>query len=102
MTALNPATDIPSNIDTLEKLAVWVGSALASINLTTTAIEAAGYSQRVAQHGIFFVEADNKHRALIRMSIPISDAHLAGASNVWTYAIALSTDPLPDQFKTSA
>jgi hypothetical protein len=102
MTALNPATDIPSNIDTLEKLAVWLGSALSSINLTKTATEAAGYTQRVAQHGIFYVEADNKHRALIRLSIPVSDEHLAGASNVWTYAMSLSEDALPAQFKTSA
>lgn len=102
MTTFNKETDLPTNIDTLEKLAVWVGSALAKINLTRVAVEAPGYSQRVAQHGIFYVEADNKHRALIRMSIPVDNDHLAGASNVWTYALPLSNDDIPNEFKTSA
>jgi hypothetical protein len=102
MSALNPSTDIPSNIDTLEKLAVWVGMSLSAINLTTTALEAAGYSQRVAQSGVFYVEVDSKHRALIRLSVPISPNHLAGANNVWTYAEPLSADAIPSSFKTAA
>ncbi|MCV3213027.1 hypothetical protein OGM63_05710 [Plectonema radiosum NIES-515] len=102
MTALNPATDIPSNIDSLEKLAVWVGMSLSAINLTGTALEAPGYSQRVAQSGIFYVEVDNKHRALIRLSVPVSADHLAGANNVWTYALPLSDASIPTAFKTAA
>jgi hypothetical protein len=102
MTALNPATDIPSNIDTLEKLAVWVGSSLAAINPTKTAIEAAGYNQRVAQHGVFYVESDDKYRALIRLSIPVTNEHLSGATNPWTYAGILSTDDIPAAFKVAA
>ncbi|MCV3216677.1 hypothetical protein OGM63_24770 [Plectonema radiosum NIES-515] len=102
MTALNPATDIPSNIDSLEKLAVWVGMSLSAINLTATALEAPGYSQRVAQSGIFYVEADNKHRALIRLSVVISPDHLASANNIWTYAQPLSDAQIPSSFKTAA
>lgn len=102
MTAFNKEIDLPNNIDTLEELAVWVGSALAKINLTRVAVEAPGYSQRVAQYGVFFVESDNKHRALIRISIPISDDHLAGANNIWTYALPLSTDDIPSEFKTAS
>ncbi|MBW4477867.1 MAG: glucose-6-phosphate dehydrogenase [Tolypothrix brevis GSE-NOS-MK-07-07A] len=102
MTALNPATDIPSNIGTLEKLAVWTANVLSSLNLTTTALEAAGYNQRVAQSGVFYVEVDNKHRSLIRLSIPISPEHLAGANNVWVYAQPLSDAIIPASFKTAA
>lgn len=101
MTAFSKS-DLPDNIDSLEKLAVWVGGGLASINLTKTAVEAVGYTQRVAQHGIFYVEADNKYRALIRLSIPIDNAHLAGANNAWTYALPISADDIPSSFKTSA
>lgn len=102
MTALNPVTDIPSNIDTLEKLAVWVGNCLSAINLTTTALEAAGYSQRVAQSGVFYVEVDSKHRSLIRLSIPMSPENLAGTNNVWTYALPLSDAEIPTSFKIAA
>ncbi|AKG21277.1 hypothetical protein [Calothrix sp. 336/3] len=102
MTAFNKDTDLPSNIDSLEKLAFWVGSALAQINLTTTAIEAPGYTQRVAQHGVFYVEADNKYRALIRMSIPMNVEHLIGANNPWTYAMPISETAIPASFKTAA
>lgn len=102
MTALNPATDIPTNIDTVEKLAVWTANVLSSLNLTTTALEAAGYSQRVAQSGVFYVDVDNRHRSLIRLSIPMSPEHLAGANNNWVYAEELSNAPIPTNFKTAA
>ena len=98
MTALNLA-DIPRNIDTLEKLGMWVGFALSEINLATSATEAPGYTQRVAQAGIFYVETDNRHRALIRLSVPVDKAHLSGKSNSWSYAQKLSDDPLPSEFK---
>jgi hypothetical protein len=63
MTALNITTDIPSQINTLEKLYVWAGLALANINPSLTAIEGVGYTERCAQAGIYYVAADNKYRA---------------------------------------
>ncbi|MBD2775174.1 glucose-6-phosphate dehydrogenase [Iningainema tapete] len=101
MTAFS-TSDIPSNIDTLEKLAAWVGLSLASINLTLTAIEAPNYSQRTCQAGTFFIDADNKHRLLIRVSLPMSSDHLSGTSNPWTYAEALSQTAIPNEFKVAA
>ncbi len=100
MTALN-LTDIPSNIDTLEKLGMWVGFALSEINLATSATEAPGYTQRVAQAGIFYVETDNRHRALIRLSIPVDKSYLSGKSNTWTYAQELTSDALTPEFKNT-
>lgn len=95
MTAIAIANQIPSQIDTLEKLHVWSGLALANINPTQTAIEGVGYTERVSQAGIFFVAADNKYRALIRSSIQMSPDHLAGGAKLWTYAQPLASTAIP-------
>ncbi|MBD2354752.1 glucose-6-phosphate dehydrogenase [Tolypothrix sp. FACHB-123] len=101
MTALNIATQIPSQINTLEKLAVWAGLTLANINPDLTAIEGVGYTERVSQAGIFYVQADNKYRALIRNSIQMSPDYLAGGSKLWTYAQDLSNTAIPSIFTSN-
>lgn len=101
MTAINITTDIPSQINTLEKLAAWANLALANINPTLQATEGVGYSERVAQAGIFFVLADNKYRFLGRSSIEISPDYLAGGSKTWNYAQELSNTPLPALFRSN-
>jgi hypothetical protein len=101
MTAINITTDIPSQIDTLEKLYVWAGLALANINPSLTAVEGVGYTERSAQAGVFYVAADNKYRALIRGSIQMSSDYLAGGSKLWTFAQPLSNTALPAIFKAN-
>ncbi|MBD2202749.1 glucose-6-phosphate dehydrogenase [Calothrix sp. FACHB-1219] len=98
MTALNISTHIPSQIDTLEKLVVWGSLALANINPDLTAIEGVGYTERVSQAGIFYVQADNKYRALLRNSIQMSPDYLAGGAKLWTYAQPLSNTAIPAIF----
>lgn len=101
MTALNPATDIPSQINTLEKLAVWVGMAMANINPSLTVIEGVGYTERACQSNIFYVAADDAHRALIRQSIKMDAAYQAGGLKMWMFAQELSTNPIPSIFKSN-
>lgn len=101
MTALNISTDIPSQINTLEKLIMWSGSTLANINPNLVAIEGIGYTERVAQAGIFYIQADNKYRALIRNSIQISPDYLAGGAKLWTFAQELSNTAIPAIFKSN-
>lgn len=101
MTAINIATDIPSNIDTLEKLAAWSGLALANINAALVAVEGPSYTERVSQAGVFYVQADNKYRVLVRHSIQMQPDYLAGGSKLWTYATELSDTALPAIFKSN-
>lgn len=101
MTAINITTDIPSQINTLEKLAAWANLALANINPNLQATEGVGYTERVAQAGVFYVLADNKYRFLGRTSIEISPDHLAGGAKTWTYAQELSNAALPALFKSN-
>lgn len=101
MTAINIATDIPSGINTLEKLAVWACATLANINPGLVAIEGVGYSERCAQAGNFYVTADNKYRFLGRVSVQMSSDHLAGGAKMWTYALELSSAAVPLIFKSN-
>lgn len=101
MTAINIATDIPSRIDTLEKLFVWAGLALSNINPALTAIEGVGYSERVAQAGVFYVTADNKYRALIRGSVQMSPDYTSGGAKLWNYAQEFGNGVLPANFKAN-
>lgn len=98
MTAINIATDIPSQITTLEELAAWACLSLAFINPTIKAVEGVGYEERCAQAGVFYVQAENKYRFLGRISLEMNIAHLAGAQKTWKYAQALSNTSMPNDF----
>ena len=101
MSVISIATDIPSQINTLEKLVAWGGLTLANINPSTTAVEGVGYTERVAQAGVFYVAADNKYRLLIRASIQMSPDYMAGGSKLWTFAQELSNTAVPATFKSN-
>lgn len=101
MTAFTTA-DLPTNIDTVEKLAVWVSMVLNNINLQKTVQEVAGTSQPVAVSQLF-VYNDNgtiKHRYVGRISVDISADYQQGTTKLWTHAQALSATATPTGFKS--
>ncbi|MBN3943493.1 glucose-6-phosphate dehydrogenase [Nostoc sp. NMS9] len=99
MTAFNPATDIPSQIDTLEKLAAWVGAALFNINPGLVVTEGVGYTERACQAGNYWVAADSKTRMIVRLSLEVSPDQASGSNKNWTYIQPLSNTALPAAFK---
>lgn len=101
MTALNIATQIPSQIDTLEKLHAWSAAALFAINPTITVIEGIGYTERAAQSGRFWVAADAKTRLITRASLEVSPDYLSGSNKPWTYVQPLSNTALPASFSAN-
>lgn len=101
MTAINLATDIPSQINTVEKLAAWCSQVLANLNPSATAIEGVGYTERIAQSGTFYVAADNKYRRLIRLSLEVSPDFEAGGQKPWQYVQEISNTPIPAAFKSN-
>jgi hypothetical protein len=101
MSSLNIATDIPSQIVTLEQLAAWAGLALTNVNPSLTAIEGQGYTERCCQANPYFIAADNKHRLIIRQSIVLSSDYLSGGRKLWLFAQELSTTAVPAIFKTN-
>jgi hypothetical protein len=101
MTALVIASQIPSNINTLEKLAAWSGLALAYINPSITGVEGQGYTERSAQANPYFIQADNRTRLIVRVSLPLSPDYLAGGAKFWGYAQDLSNTAIPALFTSN-
>lgn len=101
MTALNIATDIPSNINTVEKLAVWVSNCLFTLNPSAIAVEGENFSQRSANAGVYFVAATNKTRHVGRNSIELASGYAVGDEKQWFYALPLSDAPLTTAMKTN-
>lgn len=101
MTALNIATQIPSQITTLEQLHAWSAQALFAINPGLTVIEGAGYTERAAQAGNFWVAADVKTRMICRVSLEVSPNYLSATGKPWTFIQQLSTTPLPANFSAN-
>ncbi len=102
MTALNISTDIPTNINTLEKLAAWVGLALERCNPTAKLLESPDTEpQRVAQ-AVLIRADEGSHRLITRVSIPINDGY-AEASTVkfWQNALEIGTTALPTAYKAN-
>ena len=101
MTALNIATDIPSQIVTLEQLVSWGCLGLANINPALTGVEGPGYSERSCQANIYYIPSDNKYRLIARQSIIMSSDYLAGGKKQWMFAQEFGTTALPALFKSN-
>lgn len=93
-------SDIPSNIDTLERLHSWSGYALALVNPSIAVLEAPDRAEKVAQ-AIIFQAADNTYRHLSRVCLPFSEAYMNDRSQkAWMFAQQISNTQLPAAFKT--
>lgn len=101
MTVINPATDIPSQIDTVEKLAAWCAGILFANFPEMTVVEGVGYTERAAQVGDFWVAADLKTRKIVRLSLQVSADHLSGSGKPWTFVQPLGNAPIPAAFKAN-
>ncbi len=101
MTALTIATDIPSNIVTLEQLNVWSTRCLANLNSSISAVEGENYVQRAAQSGVFYIASNDKFRHVGRTSVEMSPDHLTGGSKDWMYAQEISNKPLTAAMKAN-
>jgi hypothetical protein len=101
MTALNITTDIPSNINTLEKLCVWAHNCLAELNSADNAVEGDNYSVRSSQAGTFYIASTDTYRHVGRHSISLQVAHLSGAAKEWSFANEISTKTLTAAMKSN-
>lgn len=101
MVALAIATQIPSQIDTLEKLHAWSGLCLAFNFPTLVATEGQGYTERVAQANFFYIAADNRDRLIIRASLPVSNDFKAGGKKSWQFITEVGNTAIPAQFASN-
>lgn len=101
MTALNLATDIPSNIVTVEQLSAWCGNCLANLNSNVNAVEGEGYTQRAAQSGEFYIASNDTYRQVLRQSMVLNKESLVGNLKPWMYVEEISNKPLTAAMKAN-
>ena len=96
------STDLPASVNTVEKLAVWAATVLNHLYPETTAIEATGDGERVAQASPFEVTAvePTQWRHIARTSIPLNRNWQRGASKLWANAEDLGSSSIPTEFKS--
>lgn len=101
MTTLAIGTDIPSNINTLEKLGAWVGLALARVNPTLKILESPDAEpQRVAE--VVLIKADDgSTRLIVRLSIPVAEDYGSSTNKFWQNTTEISNTALPTAFKAN-
>ncbi|MGB9774559.1 MAG: glucose-6-phosphate dehydrogenase [Bacteroidota bacterium] len=101
MTSLNLANQIPSNINTLERLHIWSGYALAFVNPSLGVLETPERAEKVAQAAIFQA-ADNTYRVLLRACLPVDQSFMNDSSKkMWMFGQEVSNVALPTAFTTN-
>ncbi len=98
MTAFS-TSNIPSNVNSLEKLAAWVGCALAEINPNATIVIGNGQATRTcnAQTAFFEQQTTNPERLIVALYLPLV-AGWRGQSKLWSGVAEISTAALPTHY----
>jgi hypothetical protein len=86
MTAFNPSTDLPSQINTVERLAAWAFLTLATVNPKASILEDVDRSEFIAQSGIIKA-ADGSERLIGRVSLELDPSFKSdNTKKLWMHA----------------
>jgi hypothetical protein len=93
--------DIPADIDTYEKLAVWLGTLMEQVCGTRESIEVEGARpERVAQAPLF-VDPNNQLRLTVRLAVYMDRAVYSDRTKkFWQFAQPVIDSTVPASFKT--
>ena len=100
MTVLNIA-DIPSSINSVEKLAVWASTVLNDLYSTQTIEEAVNSTEFVTQSAPFYVQASTPPgwRHISRLSVPLA-AGWRRQGKIWIHAQDIGSTAIPAEMKS--
>lgn len=93
---LTPA-QVPANIDTVEKLAAWVGLLLHRANGTLKVIESPGFSDYACQASIFQAD-DGTQRLVVRLNLQLTDSYAEADAKLWTQITPFSNVAIPSAY----
>jgi hypothetical protein len=101
MTAFLPS-DIPAEINTVEKLAVWAATLLTYLNTDLTSVEATGSQTKTCSAGPFHVSASDPAvwRHISRISVVVEKEWQGSPNQIWNYVREFNTAPIPAIFKS--
>lgn len=100
MTAFTP-TDIPSNVDTLEKLQVWLGYGLARCNPTAKMLESPQDDPVRICEVVTIRDDAGIYRAVVRVAVPMADNYAESTAKIWESALKIDDVALPSAFKSN-
>lgn len=101
MTSIVLSTDVPTNINTLERHLAWSALSLALINPNASVLEQQNNNQLAAQAAIFYA-ADKTYRLLVRACLEIDPAFMNDRTKkLWMHTRDMSGTVLPADFKTN-
>ena len=100
MTAFAPS-QLPSNINTLERLCAWTALALSRINPTLASLEVENAAPEKVAQVAFFRGADNVLRLNMRVTLPIDPSYETQSRKFWENAQELSNVTIPTGFTTN-
>jgi len=102
MVALNLA-NIPTSINTMEKMHVWTGVILSELFPTLTAVEDVGSAVRVIQSSPYLVTAVTPPiwRIIHRTTIPLDPYWRRSSGGLWLSAQEIGTTPVPPEYLAS-
>ena len=89
---------IPTNINTLERLLLWAAFACQKVNPTKTIVEQSNTDPiNVATVSIFRAD-DQTLRALVRINLPIDTNYAESADPMWVSALEISNTDIPPSY----
>lgn len=101
MSPINLATQIPSNIVTLEQLHLWSGLALSYVNPTIAVLETANDPQKALQTQLFRA-ADDLQYSLVRATIKMDGNYVFDRTKkLWMFAQDFSNVAIPAGFSAN-
>jgi hypothetical protein len=92
MTAFTTA-NLPSNVNTVEKVAVWAAVVLRELNPNTPYLETELLRLQAATN-VQVPIVDGSVRNVSRLAIPLSGTYASAGGKLWTHAQELSTTAL--------
>ena len=100
MTTFSTA-NVPTNINTVEKLAAWVGLLLNTMNPTLGVIETDGQTAQKVSQVSFFRAADGSLRLTIRLSLPVREAYATSTTKFWEDVQEISNTAIPSGYTSN-
>jgi hypothetical protein len=101
MTTFNKATDIPSDIVTVEQLAIWSNNCLYRLYPEVTATEGLNNLTKSIQSGNYPIDGTTTTRHIGRHSIELDPDYAVGNKKDWMYAKDLGTKVLTADMKSN-
>lgn len=95
MTAINLSTQVPNGINSLEKINVWAGIALATVNPTQQVLVAVNQTQPQASYTVFRAADDELYISLNQIIKLDPSWATDNATKIWQKAMDVSNTVLP-------